>query len=64
MCHGPKGEGTPAGSAIASRDAAAIANKITKGVINPGERMPAMGGMLSAEEIDDVSKFVAAGLPQ
>jgi mono/diheme cytochrome c family protein len=64
MCHGPKGEGTPAGSPIATRDPAAIANKVTKGVINPGERMPAMGAMLSADEIDDVSKFIAAGLPQ
>lgn len=64
MCHGAKGEGTPAAAAIATRDVAAIANKITKGPINPGDRMPAMAAMMSGDEVDDVAKFVAAGFPQ
>ena len=64
MCHGAKGEGTPAAAAIATRDVAAIANKVTKGPINPGDRMPAMAAMMSGDEVDDVAKFVAAGLPQ
>jgi mono/diheme cytochrome c family protein len=63
MCHGAKGEGTPAAAAIATRDVAAIVNKVTKGPINPGDRMPAMAGMMSGDEVDDVAKFVAAGLP-
>ena len=64
LCHGAKGEGTPAAAAIASRDVAVIANKITKGPINPGDRMPALAAMMSGDEVDDVAKFVAAGLPQ
>jgi mono/diheme cytochrome c family protein len=64
LCHGAKGEGTPAAAAIASRDDAVIANKITKGPINPGDRMPAMAAMMSGDELDDVAKFVAAGFPQ
>jgi mono/diheme cytochrome c family protein len=64
MCHGAKGEGTPAAAAIVSRDLAVIANKIVKGPINPGDRMPAMSAMLSAAEIEAVAKFVAAGFPQ
>jgi mono/diheme cytochrome c family protein len=64
MCHGPKGEGTPAAAAIASRDVAVIADKVTKGPINPGDRMPALAAMMSGDEVDDVAKFVAAGFPQ
>lgn len=64
MCHGAKGEGTPAAAAIATRDVAVIANKIIKGPINPGDRMPTMAAMMSGDEVDDVAKFVAAGLPQ
>ena len=64
MCHGAKGEGTPAAAAITSREVAVIANKITKGAINPGDRMPAMAAMMSGDEVDDVAKFVAAGFPQ
>jgi mono/diheme cytochrome c family protein len=63
MCHGAKGEGTPAAAAIASRDVAVIADKITRGAINPGDRMPPMAAMMSGDELDDVAKFVAAGLP-
>jgi mono/diheme cytochrome c family protein len=64
MCHGARGEGTPAAAAIASRDAAVIADKITKGAINPGDRMPPMAAMMAPGELDAVAKFVAAGLPQ
>jgi pyruvate dehydrogenase E2 component (dihydrolipoamide acetyltransferase) len=60
MCHGPAGQGTTMGIALTTKDPAAIAEKITKG----GEKMPPMASMLQAEEIDDISKFVAAGLPQ
>ena len=63
MCHGARGEGTPAAAAIAARDVAVIASKITKGAINPGDRMPPMAGMMSGDELDDVAKFVAAGFP-
>ncbi|MDP3737015.1 MAG: cytochrome c [Hyphomonadaceae bacterium] len=63
MCHGARGEGSPAGSAITAKDAAVIANKITKGQINPGDKMPPMGGMMSPEEVAHVAKFVAAGFP-
>jgi mono/diheme cytochrome c family protein len=64
LCHGAKGEGTPAAAAIATRDVAVIASKIAKGPINPGDRMPAMAAMMSGDEVDDVAKFVAAGFPQ
>ncbi len=60
LCHGPAGQGTAMGVALTTRDPVAIAEKITKG----GEKMPPMASMLQAEEIDDISKFVAAGLPQ
>lgn len=63
MCHGAKGEGSPAGAAIASRDVAAITSKITKGQVNPGDKMPPMGGMMSPEDVANVAKFVAAGFP-
>jgi len=64
MCHGAKGEGTPAAAAIASRDTAVIANKVTKGGINPGDRMPPMAPMMAPGEVEAVAKFVAAGFPQ
>lgn len=60
LCHGPAGQGTAMGVALTTKDPVAIAEKITKG----GEKMPPMASMLQAEEIDDISKFVAAGLPQ
>jgi mono/diheme cytochrome c family protein len=64
MCHGPKGEGTAMGVHLTTRDLAAIKDKIAKGTVKDGDKMPPMGGMLSGDELDDVSKFVAAGLPQ
>jgi hypothetical protein len=33
-------------------------------MVAPGEKMPPMAAALSAEQLDDLSKFVAAGLPQ
>jgi mono/diheme cytochrome c family protein len=64
MCHGAKGEGTPAAAAIVSRDAAVIADKVAKGAINPGDRMPSMAAMMAPGEVEAVAKFVAAGFPQ
>lgn len=65
LCHGPAGQGTPMGVALtAGLEYAAIKEKITKGMINPGDKMPPMGAALSAEQLDDLSKFVEAGLPQ
>ncbi len=65
LCHGPAGQGTPMGVALtAGLEYAAIKEKITKGMVNPGDKMPPMGAALSAEQLDDLSKFVEAGLPQ
>jgi len=60
ICHGATNQGTQIGGAITLKDTAAIADKVAKG----GEKMLPMASMLSADDIDDVSKFVAAGLPQ
>jgi mono/diheme cytochrome c family protein len=65
MCHGPTGQGTQMGIALtAGLDYEAVKEKIVKGMVNPGEKMPPMGGALSADQLDDLAKFVAAGLPQ
>jgi mono/diheme cytochrome c family protein len=40
-------------------DVDAIAAKVSRG----GVEMPPMAALLSAAEIDDVARFVAAGLP-
>ena len=65
MCHGPTGAGTQMGVGLsAGHEYAVIKEKITKGVVNPGEKMPPMGAALSADDLDDVSKYVEAGLPQ
>jgi len=65
MCHGPTGQGTQMGVALtAGLDYDAVKEKIVKGIVSPGEKMPPMGAALSAEQLDDLSKFVAAGLPQ
>ena len=42
---------------------AVIKEKITKGMVNPGDKMPPMGAALSADQLDALAKFVAAGLP-
>jgi mono/diheme cytochrome c family protein len=65
MCHGPTGQGVPnMGAALVSKDVAAIKNKVTKGTVNPGDKMPPMGAAMSASDLDAVAKYVAAGLPQ
>lgn len=65
MCHGPAGLGTPMGVALTNGlEAAVIKEKITKGMINPGDKMPPMGAALSASQLESLSQFVAAGLPQ
>jgi mono/diheme cytochrome c family protein len=65
MCHGPTGQGTQMGIALtAGLDYEAVKEKIVKGMVSPGEKMPPMGGALSADQLDDLAKFVAAGLPQ
>jgi len=65
MCHGPTGQGTQMGIALtAGLDYEAVKEKIVKGMVGPGEKMPPMGAALSPEQLDDLAKFVAAGLPQ
>ena len=65
MCHGPGGAGTPMGVALtAGLDYAAIREKVTKGKVAPTDTMPPMGAMLSEDQLDDLAKFVEAGLPQ
>ena len=65
MCHGPTGQGTQMGIALtAGLDYEAVKEKIVKGMVSPGEKMPPMGAALSADQLDDLAKFVAAGMPQ
>jgi len=65
MCHGPTGQGTQMGVALtAGLDYEAVKEKIVKGMVSPGEKMPPMAAALSADQLDDLAKFVAAGLPQ
>ncbi len=61
MCHGPDGKGTQMAKAIATRSIEVVKNKVTKGTINPGDKMPPLGAALSAEELEAVSHFVAGG---
>lgn len=62
MCHGPSGAGTAMGVALtAGHEYASIKEKITKGMINPGDKMPPLGAALSADDLDDVSKYVESG---
>ena len=65
MCHGPAGEGTAMGVALTTpHTAAQVKEKVTKGPINPGDKMPPLAAAISAEELDAVSAYVAAGLKQ
>lgn len=65
MCHGPDGKGVPnMGAELKEKDVAKIKEKITKGTVHPGDKMPPMGAAVSAEELDAVAKYVAAGLPK
>jgi mono/diheme cytochrome c family protein len=62
MCHGPTGAGTAMGVALtAGHEYAAIKEKIVKGIVNPGDKMPPLGAAMSADDLDDVSKFVESG---
>lgn len=64
MCHGPAGQGTQMGVALTNGlEVAVIKEKVTKGMVNPGDKMPPMGAALSADQLDALAKFVAAGLP-
>jgi mono/diheme cytochrome c family protein len=65
MCHGPTGAGTQMGVALtAGLDYAAVKEKIVKGKIAPTDTMPPMGAAYSEAQLDDLAKFVEAGLPQ
>ena len=65
MCHGPTGAGTQMGVGLtAGHEYAVIKEKVTKGMVNPGDKMPPLGAALSADDLDDVAKYVEAGLPQ
>jgi hypothetical protein len=48
----------------AGHEAAVVKEKVVKGVIKPGDKMPALGSGMSAQDLNDVSKFVEAGLPK
>ncbi len=64
MCHGPAGQGTAMGVALAVKDAAKVKEKVAKGMLKPDDKMPPLGAAMTAEELDHVSSYVAAGLPQ
>ena len=66
MCHGSTGQGTPQlGVALTNiHDVGEIKNKITKGMVEPGDSMPPMGAALSPTQLDALAAFIAAGLPQ
>lgn len=65
MCHGPTGAGTQMGVALtAGHDAATVKEKVTKGMINPGDKMPPLAAAMTPEDLDAVAKYVEAGLPQ
>jgi mono/diheme cytochrome c family protein len=66
LCHGPDGKGVPnMGNELKMKDVAAMKEKIAKGIVNPGDKMPPMGATsLSPEELDAVAKYIAAGLPK
>jgi glucose dehydrogenase len=61
ICHGPGGAGVPGGppKLTGHSDVEAMKRTISGG----GAQMPPMANLLTAEEIDDVAKFVAAGMP-
>jgi quinoprotein glucose dehydrogenase len=61
VCHGPQGEGIPGGNAPQLKATAALAdvrNIITRGA----PEMPPLGGVLTAEEIDSLARFVKVRL--
>ena len=65
MCHGPTGQGTQMGVALTNGlEAEVVKEKVTKGMINPGDKMPPMAAALAPGALDALAKYVAAGLPQ
>ena len=65
MCHGPTGAGTQMGVGLtAGLDYEVIKEKVTKGPINPGDKMPPLGAAMSASDLSAVARFIEAGLPQ
>lgn len=64
MCHGPGGQGTQMGVALSNGlEAAVVKEKVVKGMVNPGDKMPPMGAALTPEQLDALAKFIEAGLP-
>ena len=64
MCHGPTGAGTQMGVGLtAGHEYAVIKEKVTKGTVNAGDKMPPLAAAMSADDLDDVAKFIEAGLP-
>ncbi|MDP3738058.1 MAG: c-type cytochrome [Hyphomonadaceae bacterium] len=58
-CHGRAGPGVR-GIAISRSDYAGIRETITRGTIVYGGNMPSMSGILSPDQIDDVTKYILA----
>jgi mono/diheme cytochrome c family protein len=58
-CHGQGGSGAR-GIAIRRSDYAGIKETITRGTIVYGGNMPSMSGILSPDQIDDVTKYILA----
>jgi mono/diheme cytochrome c family protein len=58
-CHGGAGQGTRR-IAINRNDYGGIKEIITRGTIVYGGNMPAWTGILSADQIDDVTKYILA----
>jgi mono/diheme cytochrome c family protein len=58
-CHGQGGSGAR-GIAIRRSDYAGIKETITRGTIAYGGNMPSMSGILSPDQIDDVTKYILA----
>lgn len=64
MCHGPTGAGTQMGVGLtAGHEFAVIKEKVTKGPINPGDKMPPLASAMSPSDLDDVAHYIEAGLP-
>lgn len=61
-CHGRAGLGSR-GIAISRSDYAGIKETITRGTIVYGGNMPSMTGILSPDQIDDVTKYILASQP-
>ena len=40
-----------------------LQEKVTKGTVNAGDKMPPLAAAMSADDLNDVAKFIEAGLP-